>query len=39
MVLRGALIEEGAKVQGSIIGPDCVVARGQAVKDQIVART
>ncbi|MDW5563832.1 MAG: NDP-sugar synthase [Methanomassiliicoccus sp.] len=38
MVLRGALVEEGAKVQNSIIGPDCVVARDEVVRDQVLAR-
>lgn len=39
MVLRGALVEEGAQVQNSIIGPDCVVAKGEIVKDQVLARS
>jgi mannose-1-phosphate guanylyltransferase len=38
MLLRGSLVEAGAKVENSIIGPDCVVREGQVVKDQILAR-
>ncbi len=38
MVLRGALVEDGAQVHGSIIGPDCVVANGEVVRDQVLAR-
>ncbi|MBI0582840.1 MAG: NDP-sugar synthase [Methanomassiliicoccus sp.] len=39
ILLRGALVEEGAKVRGSIIGPGHVVAKGQDVKDEILARS
>jgi mannose-1-phosphate guanylyltransferase len=38
MLLRGALVEEGAHVVGSIIGPDFVVERGRVVHDKILAR-
>jgi ADP-glucose pyrophosphorylase len=38
MVTRGARIEEGAQVHGSIIGPGCVVAKGEIVRDRVLAR-
>ncbi len=36
--MRGALVEEGASVRGSIIGPDFVVEKGRVVRDEILAR-
>lgn len=38
MLLRGVLIEEGARVRGCIIGPDSVVEKGRTVVNEILAR-
>jgi mannose-1-phosphate guanylyltransferase len=38
MLLRGALVESGARVHNSIVGPDYVVREGQMVRDQILSR-